>query len=261
LGGPFASAGAIDRAQVFRRQRGPDDARSVELGLLFYACGVAGVFERGFPRFKHEALPRFLFVLEPSDGQACFVGVFLFQLERQRAGPPSRRGGEFAVGLEDFGRDHGRDQVSFPAWLGINERRNSEGFDGGQDGLDVAVGLVFGDGEAGRGGNELFALEQPAEAVQDLGAEGGKIGRRSLFDLPVFAEGLSEEDCRSVFAVGNCFEVHNDCTAIIASAMSTVDEKIFSDVDGCLFQKKRRKTFICRYFRDFRGRTSDWGLS
>ena len=85
---------------------------------------------------------------------------------------------------------------------------------GTEDGGDMAVGPgAFEAQEFGSVADGEAALEDGAEAVDDLGRELGEVGDGLLADAGALAPGLAEQDGGFAGAVGDAFDVegHGEC--------------------------------------------------
>ena len=71
----------------------------------------------------------------------------------------------------------------------------------GEAAQDVEGIVEGGDGEA--------ALEQDAQAFDEVSGPFGEVGEGAFLDLAVLAVGLAEQDGRGRGAVGDAFDVHD----------------------------------------------------
>ena len=120
--------------------------------------------------------------------------------------PPG--GGQLGVGGEHARHDGGQGEVALAAGLAVQDALEAELAAAAQHGGDMAVGpgalhaqQLGGalDGEA--------ALEDGAEAGDDLGRELGEVGEGFLADALALAPGLAEQDSGFVGLVGDGFDV------------------------------------------------------
>ena len=79
-----------------------------------------------------------------------------------------------------------------------------------EHGGDVAVGLGANDIESVvEGGEGEAALEEEAQAVDDVGRQLGEVGEGAFLDFAVLAVGLAQEDGGRRVAVGDVLDVHD----------------------------------------------------
>jgi hypothetical protein len=91
----------------------------------------------------------------------------------------------------------------------------AELLEGAEDGGDVAVGVAANDGEQFVGGAESdAALQEDAQAIDDVRGALGEVGDGAFFDLAVVAEGLAEEYGRGRVAIGDGVDVHGHSSGI-----------------------------------------------
>ena len=77
----------------------------------------------------------------------------------------------------------------------------------------MAVGLGAHDVEGiMEGGDGEAALEQDAQAFDEVSGPFGEVGEGAFFDLAVLAVGLAEQDGGGRGAVGDGLDVHGYCS-------------------------------------------------
>ena len=113
-------------------------------GAAFKVTG-SEVIEHQFGDFEMAAcqfvLDSALAFQQPVHGriQLVYAGIVNLELLDQGGVVPPSAGGEFGVGADDAGRDHGTHQVSFPTRFGADELDQFELFEGAADGLHGSV--------------------------------------------------------------------------------------------------------------------------
>ena len=118
-------------------------------------------------------------------------------------------GGELGSRAEDAGEDQSQGKITHSGAAteqAIEADLACEGAHGG----DVAVGLGAHDVEGiVEGGDGEAALEQDAQALDEVCGPLGEVGEGAFFDLAVLAVGLAEQDGGGRGAVGDGLDVHD----------------------------------------------------
>ncbi|MCY4584342.1 MAG: hypothetical protein OXE50_16340 [Chloroflexi bacterium] len=91
-------------------------------------------------------------------------------------------GGELGMGLDDAGRNHGADEVALAGWPGGEQACEAELAEGGEHGLDRAMGARADNLEGLRGIDEGAAGELSLEQVDCLVAKVGEVGEGGFPD-------------------------------------------------------------------------------
>ena len=147
---------------------------------------------------------------ETQQGAETAVGGF----RGQAAG-----GGELGVRGEQARHDGGEREVALAAAVAVQDGFEAELAAGAQHGGDMAVGPGALDAqELGSVLDGKTALEDSAEAVDDLGREAGEVGEGFLANALAFAPSLAEQDGGFAGSVGDDFDVERH----EASFMGTV---------------------------------------
>ena len=117
-------------------------------------------------------------------------------------------GGQLGAGAEDPGKDQGESEIALLGW-GTEQAVEADGAGQAVDGGDMAVGLGADDIEGVMEGVEgKAALEEDAQAIDDVRGQLGEVGEGTFLDFAVLAVGLAEEYSGSGVAVGDALDVH-----------------------------------------------------
>jgi hypothetical protein len=111
------------------------------------------------------------------------VGVGDAELVGQGGVVPVARGGELRARGEDPLGDEGQRQGAWSRGRGRQERVEAEFGEGGEDGLDVPVGLGSDDAEGLLRGQQGFAVQGAADQVDDMRGQVGEVAERPVLDL------------------------------------------------------------------------------
>ncbi len=123
-------------------------------------------------------------------------------------GGQSPGGGELGERLEHAGDDGGQREVAVAAALAVQDAVETETPGEAEKGRDMAMGQGAANGEGlAQRAKDLAALEQGADAVDDLRGEFGKIGEGGATDALALAFGFTEEDGGRAVAVGDNVDV------------------------------------------------------
>ena len=132
-----------------------------------------------------------------------FQPQLLGQGTPRRLFPQAARRCQFGSRIENAGDDHRQGQVPFPAWGRGNEGGQSEFLEGMEDGGDMTVGETANDGEAFLSrGDDLTAVEEGFEAVDDGGRPAGEIGEGAFMGFAIGAIGFAEEEATGGVSCG-----------------------------------------------------------
>ena len=99
-------------------------------------------------------------------------------------------------------------EIALLGW-GTEQAVEADGAGQAVDGGDMAVGLGADDIEGVMEGVEgKAALEEDAQAIDDVRGQLGEVGEGTFLDFAVLAVGLAEEYSGSGVAVGDALDVH-----------------------------------------------------
>ena len=115
------------------------------------------------------------------------IGIEHVKLFAERGRFPESDGGQLGTGMKDALGDHGDDEIALTGRLACDEGIDSELAEGGEDGVDVAVGQGAEDAELLVGRKEVLAFEDAGDESDLREGECAEIGKGAIFDFTVLA--------------------------------------------------------------------------